>query len=92
MGVASLVLGIIGLLFALIPIVGMYAWPLTVLAVILGYFGMKNPQGRGNAIAGLVLGLLGTALVIFWYPLIDESLPSIAAVSVAAICLVRRAR
>lgn len=90
MGVASLVLGIIGLLIALIPFFGMWAWPLTTLAILLGYFGMKQPQGKGNAVAGLILGIVGTALAIYWYWLIDQSLPTAAAVTTGAIVVLRR--
>ena len=90
MGVASLVLGIIGLLLSLIPFFGMWAWPLTTLAMVLGYFGTKQPQGRGNAIAGLILGTLGTALAIYWYWLIDQSVPTVAATSIAAVVVLRR--
>ncbi len=65
MGIAALVLGIIGLLLSFIPFFGMYALPLTVLAVLLGGFGMRKLP-RGLATAGLVLGLLGTALGGYW--------------------------
>lgn len=66
MGVAALVLGIIGLLLSLIPLLGIYAAPLTVLAVILGIVGIRKPQGRGMAIAGLVCGVLGCIVVALW--------------------------
>jgi hypothetical protein len=66
MGVASLVLGIIGLLLSFIPFIGQYALPLTGLALILGIFGMRKPAGKGLAVAGLVLGLVGSGLGGYW--------------------------
>ena len=65
MGIAALVLGIIGLIVSIIPFVGMYALPLTVLALLLGALGMRK-RPRGLATAGVVLGLLGTALGGYW--------------------------
>ncbi|MBS1119097.1 MAG: hypothetical protein H6Q90_1325 [Deltaproteobacteria bacterium] len=66
MAIAALVLGIVGLLFSFIPCLGMYAIPLTLLAVVLGALGMKKPQGKGMAIAGLVCGIVGTAIAGWW--------------------------
>jgi hypothetical protein len=72
MGVASLVLGIIGLIISLIPFLGQYALVLTIFAVVLGALGRRSLQGKGQgqgkglATAGLALGLIGTALGGFW--------------------------
>ena len=66
MPVAALVLGIVGLVFSLVPCLGMYAIPLTLTAAILGYVGMKKPTGRGMAIAGMVCGIIGTAIAGWW--------------------------
>lgn len=66
MSTASLVIGIIGMIISLVPFAGMYALPLTLLAVILGALGMRAIAGRGAAIAGLTCGLLGTALAGWW--------------------------
>jgi hypothetical protein len=67
MAIASLVIGIIGLLISFLPFLGAYAIPLTVLALILGALGMRKAQGKGMAIAGLVLGLLGTCISGWWF-------------------------
>jgi hypothetical protein len=66
MGIASLVLGIIGLLLSFIPFIGQYALPLTGLALIFGAFGMRKAKGKGLAIAGLVMGLVGSGLGGYW--------------------------
>lgn len=66
MPIAALVLGIVGLVLSLIPCLGMYALPLTLLAIILGALGMKNPAARGLAIAGLVCGIIGTCAAAWW--------------------------
>jgi len=65
MGVAALVLGIIGLVVSIIPFIGQYALPLTGLALILGAFGMRKTP-KGLATAGLVLGLVGSSLGGYW--------------------------
>ncbi len=67
MAVASLVLGIIGLLIPFIPFLGAYAIPLTLLALLLGALGMRKAQGKGLAIAGLVLGILGSCISGWWF-------------------------
>ncbi len=65
MNIAALVLGIVGLVFSLIPCLGMYALPITLLAVILGAIAMKQPK-KGMAIAGLICGSLGTLMAAYW--------------------------
>lgn len=63
---AGMVLGILALLFSWIPFVGVIAWPLAILGVILGAVGLRNARrgapGKGSAIAGLVTSAV--ALVI----------------------------
>jgi len=65
MNIAALVLGIVGLVFSFIPCLGMYALPITVLAVILGAIAMRQPK-KGMAIAGLICGMLGTVIASYW--------------------------
>lgn len=64
---ASLVLGIIGAVLAIIPIVGMMGALIGGIGLVLGIFGFlaanKRKVGKGKAIAGLVLG--AAAIVIF---------------------------
>jgi hypothetical protein len=53
--IASLVLGIIGMLAWCLPIVGL---PVTITGLVLGIKGLKSPN-RGMAIAGVVLSIIG---------------------------------
>ncbi len=66
MAIAALVLGILGLVLSFVPCLGMYAMPLTILAIILGGLGMKKVQGKGMSIAGLVMGVIGTLVAGWW--------------------------
>ena len=67
-----MVLGILGLVLSFVPCLGMYALPLTVLAVILGALAMRSgkdglpKKGKGMAIAGLVCGLFGSLIGAYW--------------------------
>lgn len=70
MGIASMVLGILGLLLSFVPCVGMYGLVFTVPGIIFGALGIKKAAkagtGKGMAIAGLVMGIVGTAIAIYW--------------------------
>lgn len=64
--IASLVLGIFAVLIGWIPFLG---WPFIILALVfgikaLGKIKKENLQGRGMAIAGIVLGSVGLLIVI----------------------------
>ena len=59
MAIASLVLGIINLCAWFIPICGV---PLGIAGAVLGYLGMKSPEQKNLAIAGLVLSCIGILL------------------------------
>ena len=62
LAVASLVLGILSVLFVWIPIIGMIAWILAPLGLIFGLVALNKPAGKGMAIAGSIcsgVGLLG---------------------------------
>lgn len=71
MGVTSLVLGIIGLLFSFVPVIGVIAWPLVILGIIFSAVGLnKAAKGRatnkGLAITGLVVSIIGLIICIVW--------------------------
>lgn len=64
MAIAALILGICSLVFSWVPFLGIGCG---IAATILGAIGKgKNPDKRGMAIAGLVMGIIGIVLgVIF---------------------------
>jgi hypothetical protein len=59
MAIASLVLGIINLCAWFLPICGA---PLAIVGLVLGYFGMRSPEQKTLAIAGMVLSGIGLLL------------------------------
>ncbi len=66
LAIASLVLGIVGLLLAIIPIVGVISWILAPLGLILGFVALNKPGGRGMAIGGLITSGLALLVCILW--------------------------
>jgi hypothetical protein len=81
LGTTALVFGIIGLLFAFIPIIGVIAWPLVILGLIFAVLGLiKVSSGRadnkGTAIAGAVTSGLGLMVCFAWVLGIAANMPS----------------
>ncbi|MBO4236991.1 DUF4190 domain-containing protein [Pseudonocardia alni] len=71
MGTAALVLGILGALFSLIPIVGVIAWPMVLIGLALGIAGVLRAQAgradnKGVAIAGTVLSAFGLVFCLIY--------------------------
>ncbi len=70
MAVASLVLGIVGLVFDLVS-VGVFGWLgaiLGIIGIILGALGRKKtPDKKGMATAGLVLSILALIFGLLLY-------------------------
>jgi hypothetical protein len=66
LAVASLVLGILSLLFVWIPLVGMISWVLSIVGLVLGLIGLGKPEGRGLAIAGSICSGVGLVACIGW--------------------------
>lgn len=58
-GIASMVLGIIGVLMFWFAFVG---FPVSIVGLILAAIGMKRIDGKGFAIAGLVLSIIGVVV------------------------------
>lgn len=73
MAIAAMVLGILSIIFALLPIVSI---PLGLLAIIFGILAIKKP-GRGMAIAGLVTGIIGLLLGLLIFVAAAVALPSL---------------
>lgn len=71
LGTAGFVLGLVGLIFAFIPLIGVIAWPLTILGLIFGIVGTvranrDQADNKGLAISGLVLSVVGLIICIVW--------------------------
>lgn len=60
-GIASLVLGIIGVLMFWFPFIGL---PVSIIGLALASAGMRRLDGKGFAVAGLVLSIIGLILTI----------------------------
>ena len=64
MGIAAIILGIIGIIFGWFPIIQYGALALSIAGIILSAIGLKNSsqtgKGKGSAIAGLILCIMGT--------------------------------
>jgi Domain of unknown function (DUF4352) len=70
-GTAAFVLGLIGLLFSFIPIIGVIAWPLVLLALIFSAIGLSRSRAgratnKGLTIAGLVCAVLGLGICVVY--------------------------
>ncbi|MGW4059884.1 DUF4190 domain-containing protein [Amycolatopsis sp. NPDC004747] len=61
----------IGLIFAFIPIIGIVAWPLTILGLVFGIVGtLRANRGqasnKGLAITAVVLSAIGLVICVIW--------------------------
>jgi MFS-type transporter involved in bile tolerance (Atg22 family) len=70
---AALVMGVVGSCIGLIPILGILALPLGILAIIFGIVGIRRRAKEGFAIAGLVTGLLALVLSIAGIAVVDNA-------------------
>lgn len=71
LGTAGFVLGLVGFLLSFVPFVGIVAWPLVILGLVLAILGfVRSRRGLatngGLAIAGVVLSALGLLVCILW--------------------------
>src|SRR5437588_2649386 len=71
LGTAGFVLGLIGLLFSPVPLVGVIAWPLVILGVVFSLIGLSRANKRratnkGLAVSGVVLSVLGLVICVLW--------------------------
>jgi hypothetical protein len=70
-GTAGFVLGLLGLLFSFIPLIGIIAWPLVLLGLVFAWVGLSRVRSgrannRGLTIAGLVCALIGLVMCILY--------------------------
>jgi len=66
LAIASLVVGIVALLMAFIPVIGMLSWILAPAGLIMGLLSMNKPTGRGLAIGGAVTSGIALLICILW--------------------------
>ncbi|GAA1450506.1 DUF4190 domain-containing protein [Nesterenkonia lacusekhoensis] len=58
-GITAMVLGIVALVFAFIPVIGLLSLALGPVAVVLGVIALVKRRGRGQGIAGVITGAFG---------------------------------
>lgn len=67
MAVASLVLGILSIVFAFVPYMSLVGGICGIVGIILAVLGKKEPQKAGLATGGLVCSIVGTILCLIFY-------------------------
>ena len=73
LAVASLVLGILSILFVWIPFIGLVSWILAPIGLVLGLVALNKPFGKGMAIAGSICSAIGLLGCIGWVVLIGAA-------------------
>lgn len=66
LAIASLVLGILSIVFGIIPVIGLISWILAPVGLVLGFMALGKPTGRGMAIGGTVTSGIGLLICILW--------------------------
>ena len=70
MNIAGMVLGIIALVLAWIPFVGIISIPMVMVGLPLSFIGFRRSRRRGNgvgmAIAGLATNLIALSVIVLW--------------------------
>lgn len=81
LAVTAMVLGIIGVLFGIIPLTFFIAWILGVLALVFGFIGRgkarRGASGKGQATAGIVLGVIALGLGVWGVVLVSDAVDDI---------------
>ena len=83
MAVASLILGIFGMIFGVfcsaIPVINWIGVIMAIAGVVLGAIGKKNPEKAGLATAGMIISIIALALGLM-FTLICGSVACLACV------------
>ncbi|MBS1635508.1 MAG: hypothetical protein JST26_06255 [Bacteroidetes bacterium] len=71
LGIAGMVIGIVALVWSIIPLIGAAAWWLALVGLILSlvaFFMAKNGgnPSKGMMITGIILNIVALGLAIFW--------------------------
>jgi hypothetical protein len=82
LGTAGFVLGLVGLVFSPIPFVGVVAWPLVVLGLVLSAVGVARVRAgkatnKGLSIAGVVVSVLGLVVSILWVVVLGKAISDV---------------
>ena len=64
LAVASLVLGIIGVCFSIIPIINNASFIMGIIGLVFGIIGLIKKNKKGLAIAGIILCILAMAVAL----------------------------
>lgn len=64
-------LGLVGLLFSFVPLIGVIAWPLVILGLIFGIIGVVRVRNgaatnKGLSIAGIAVSAIGLVVCVLW--------------------------
>lgn len=71
LGTAGFVVGLVGLVFAFIPIVGVVAWPMVIVGLVLSIIGVVrvhhgHATNKGLSIAGIAVSAAGLVICVLW--------------------------
>jgi len=66
MAIGSLILGILSIVTSIIPFIGIIAWVLAPIGLVLGFLARKKPGGQGLAIAGIATSIIGLIICVAW--------------------------
>lgn len=71
LGTAGFIVGLIGLVFSFIPIIGVIAWPLVIIGLVLSIIGLVRVRqhkatNKGLSIAGISVSGAGLLICIVW--------------------------
>lgn len=70
LGTAGFVVGLVGLIFSPIPLIGVIAWPLVIVGLVLSIIGLRRARGgagnKGLSVAGIVCSAVGLVLCLLW--------------------------
>lgn len=71
LGVAGFVTGLVGLVFSPIPFVGVVAWPLVIIGLVLSLVGFNRVRkgeatNKGLSISGIAVSAVGLVICILW--------------------------
>ena len=78
LGIASLVLGIIGVCTAFIPIINNVSFVLGIIGAVLGAISLAKKTSKGQAIAGVVLCVLAIVITINSQKTLSDTIDNVA--------------